>query len=78
MKVEVLGPGCPRCNRTHRLIRDTAHEMGKDIDLEHITDIKDISQRGVFHTPAVVLEGEVISEGDVPTTEQVQNWLEAI
>jgi len=73
--VQVLGPGCPKCRKTKKILQETADDMGRQIDLEHVTDVTEISRRGVFMTPAVIIDGEVVLEGRVPSSDQVKEWL---
>ena len=75
MKIEVLGPGCPKCNKTEKVLRQVAREADVDVELSHVTDVATISERGVFMTPGVVIDGEIVSEGSVPTAEQARDWL---
>ncbi len=75
MKIEVLGPGCPKCKKTEEVLRQAVRETKADVELTHVTDIATISERGVFMTPAVIIEDEIVSEGKVPTEEQAREWL---
>ncbi len=75
MKVEVLGPGCPKCRKTESLLRETAAELGVQLDLQHVTDVSEISRRGVFLTPAVIINGDTVLEGRVPSADEVRGWL---
>ncbi len=75
MKIEVLGPGCPKCKKTEKVLREAARETRADVELTHVTDIATISERGVFMTPGVVIDEEIVSEGKVPTVEQAREWL---
>jgi len=66
--IEVLGPGCTRCERTTAEIRAVVHERGVDADIRHVTDPFEIVARGVlFSIPVVLVDGVVVSTGRVPT-----------
>ena len=43
--------------------------------MEHITDFSRIASYGVMCTPALVIDGEVVSYGKVLTKEEVQHIL---
>ena len=75
MKIKVLGPGCPKCQQTERLIRETVAASGVAADVEKVTDIMEIAGYGVFSTPAVVVDGTVKSVGKIPKKDEILDWL---
>ena len=76
MKIEVLGPGCPRCRETEQRVINALAKSGKDAEVSHVTDIKEIAQRGVMFTPAVAIDGELKITGKVPTEAEIIKLLE--
>ncbi len=75
MEIKVLGPGCPKCEKTLKVVNDAIAESGVDASVEKVSDIMEIANYGVFGTPAVVVDGEVKSVGKVPGKEDVKAWL---
>ena len=75
MDIKVLGPGCPKCEKTEQTVRDAVAETGVAASIEKVKDIMQIAKYGVFGTPAVVIDGEVKSVGKIPTKEEVKAWL---
>ena len=75
MDIKVLGPGCPKCQETERLVREVVAEASVDAKIEKITDLMKIAGYGVFGTPAVVIEGEVKSVGKIPKKEEIKTWI---
>ena len=75
MEIKVLGPGCPKCQKTEQAVKDAVAEAGVDASIEKVTDIIEISKYGVFGTPAVVVDGEVKSVGKIPEKEAIKKWL---
>lgn len=75
MDIKVLGPGCPKCQQTAKIVRETVDETGIDASVEKITDPMEIAGYGVFGTPAVGVDGEVKSVGKIPTKEDVKSWI---
>lgn len=75
MEIKVLGPGCPKCQQTEKVVREALTETGVKADLLHVTDILEIGSYGVFGTPAVVVDGDVKSVGKIPTKEEVKGWI---
>jgi small redox-active disulfide protein 2 len=78
MDVKVLGPGCPKCQQTEKIVLEAVQEMGLNVNVEKVKDIKQIASYGVFGTPAVVINGEVKSVGKVPTKDEVKGWLQKV
>ncbi|MCK8603773.1 thioredoxin family protein [Desulfoferrobacter suflitae] len=75
MEIKVLGPGCPKCQQTEKVVKEAVSEAGIQANIEKITNILDIGSYGVFGTPAVVVDGEVKSVGKVPTKDEVKGWI---
>ncbi|MDY0040039.1 MAG: thioredoxin family protein [Desulforhabdus sp.] len=75
MEIKVLGPGCPKCQQTEKVVKEAVSEAGVEANIEKVTNILDIGSYGVFGTPAVVVDGEVKSVGKVPTKEEVKGWI---
>jgi small redox-active disulfide protein 2 len=76
MEIKVLGPGCPRCQQTEKVVREAAAEADVDATVEKVTDVMKIAAYGVLGTPAVVVDGEVKSVGKIPSKEDIKSWLQ--
>jgi small redox-active disulfide protein 2 len=75
MEIKVLGPGCPKCQKTEEVVKEAVSETGLSIDVAKVTDVMEIAGYGVFGTPAVIVDGEVKSVGKVPRKEDIKKWL---
>ncbi len=75
MEIKVLGPGCPKCRQTEKVVMDALAEAGVAANVEKVTDLMKIASYGVFGTPAVVVDGQVKSVGKVPGKEDVKSWI---
>lgn len=76
MKIEVLGPGCPRCQATEKNAKKAIEELGLDAKLTKVTDVVEISKRKVLSTPALLVDGEIKVSGKIPTVEEVKKILQ--
>ena len=74
-KIQVLGPGCPKCKRLTELAEAAATELGLDFELEKVTAIADIMSFGVMLTPALAVDGEVKVVGKVPSPDEIKAML---
>ena len=77
MQIKVLGPGCPKCHETEKLVREAVAETGVDATVLKVSDFQEMAMLGVFATPAVVIDGAVKCSGKVPTKREVLAWLGA-
>jgi len=75
MEIKVLGPGCAKCEKTVKLVKETIAETGADAKVEKVTDMMQIAGYKVFSTPAVVVDGEVKCSGKIPKKNEILSWL---
>ena len=64
-RVKVLGSGCAKCNALEDAVRAALMELGMDTSIDHVTDFTEIAAYGVMTTPALVIDGNVVSYGKV-------------
>ena len=70
-RVKVLGSGCAKCNALEAATKAALEQLGMDTTIEHVTDFSKIAAYGVMTTPALVVDGKVVSYGKVLKTEEV-------
>lgn len=73
--IKVLGTGCANCKTTLKMIEEQASAKGVEIELEKIEDIAQIMGFGVMSTPGVVIDGQVVHAGGVPSRDTIDSWL---
>jgi len=76
--VKVLGSGCQKCNALEAATKAALEQLGMDTTIEHVTDFAKIASYGVMSTPALVVDGKVVSYGKVLKTEEVVAILKKI
>ncbi len=69
--VKILGSGCAKCEALEVSTREALKELGMDVPIDHVTDFVQIASYGVMSTPALVLDGKVVSLGKVLKKEEV-------
>lgn len=74
-KVEVLGPGCYRCEKLFENLRSAVMEAGIECGIEKVTDIGRITSYGVMITPALVVDGKIITAGKVLSPNEIKKIL---
>ena len=76
--VKVLGSGCMKCNQLEAATKAALTQLGMDTTIDHVTDFVQIAAYGVMTTPALVVDGKVVSYGKVLNTDEVVNILQKI
>ena len=77
MKIEVLGSGCAKCMSVEQNVKKALAELAVQAEVEKVTDIQQIIQRGVMSTPALVIDGTVVFQGKSPSVEQLKELIRA-
>jgi small redox-active disulfide protein 2 len=75
MKIEVLGPGCPKCHDTFEKVRNALDELKLEAELIKVKDVFEIIDRGISVTPALIMDGKVKFQGKVPSIREIRNLL---
>ncbi|QYZ79173.1 thioredoxin family protein [Methanofollis formosanus] len=76
--IEVFGTGCAKCKRTAKNVEKAVAEMGIEAEVVKVEEINAITDRGVFLTPALAVDGEMKVEGRVPTVDEVKEILSEV
>ena len=74
-KLQVLGTGCPRCQKLAENAEAAANQLGIEYQIEKVTDINEIMKFGVMMTPALAVDGEVVVVGKVPDPQAIKAML---
>jgi small redox-active disulfide protein 2 len=71
MKIQVAGQGCPNCQTTERNVFNACAELGLKAGISHVYNIAEFVSLGVTHTPAVLVDGEIVVSGRVPAVAEL-------
>lgn len=78
MKIEVLGPGCKNCESLEKATEEAIGKLGVDASVDKVTDYGQIAARGVMSTPALAIDGKVVSSGRVLSVREVTELLTGV
>ena len=73
--IEVVGPGCARCNETHRIVQQVVDEAKLGCVVQKSTSIDRMIELGVLSSPALAIDGKVVLSGRIPKTDEVRRLL---
>ena len=74
-KIQILGAGCPKCDKLMTNAEAAAKNLGIECELEKVTDVNEIMKFSVMLTPALAVDGEVKLSGKVAEPEEIEEML---
>jgi small redox-active disulfide protein 2 len=75
MEIKVYGRGCPKCKILEENARKAADELKLNPTIEKVSDIDRIIDAGIMTTPALEIDGKIVSSGRVMTAEEIKRFL---
>ena len=72
MNFKIYGSGCAKCKTLAANAEAAAQALGIAYEVEKITEMSDIIDAGVMHTPALAVDGEIVTEGKVPGEDEIR------
>ncbi len=76
--VKVLGSGCKKCNDLEAATKQALQNLGMDTEIDHVTDFAAIASYGVMTTPALVVDGKVVSYGKVLKVQEAEELIKKV
>mgnify|MGYP001206629966 FL=1 len=73
MKIDILGVGCLKCKQLIENAEMAVKESKIQAEIIKVTDIDKITEYGVMMTPALAVDGTVISAGKVLSKEEIKD-----
>lgn len=78
MDIKILGSGCKSCHKLEANTKEALANLDIIVEIEKVTDFKDIMAYGVMKTPALVVDGKVITTGYVAKTKEIVKLLKKV
>lgn len=75
MDIKVLGPGCKNCVALEQRTKEALANLGAEATVEKIEDYDQIASYGIMATPGLVIDGQVVVAGKVPTVSAIEELL---
>jgi small redox-active disulfide protein 2 len=72
MLIQVFGPGCVNCLTLEKRVKQTIASLEIDAQYSKIEDFQIIMAYGIMRTPALAIDGKVVSQGRVPTVNELK------
>ena len=75
MNLQIYGSGCAKCQTLATNAEAAARSLGINYELEKVTDMNAIIDAGIMRTPALAVDGKILVEGKVPSTDEIRRLL---
>ena len=75
MVIQVMGGGCSKCETLLENVKEAVAHTGKTAEIQQVTDFAIIAGKGIMSTPALVIDGKVVSSGRVLKTKEIESLL---
>lgn len=76
MKLTVYGSGCAKCQQLSANAEAAARRLDLEFEVEKVTDVNAIIDAGVMRTPALAVDEEIVVEGKVPSSDELEQLLD--
>ena len=66
MKIQVLGSGCPSCQKLHEVVLRAAQELGLEKQVEYLSGsdgITKIMELGAMTSPVIAIDDQIVMAG---------------
>jgi small redox-active disulfide protein 2 len=73
--IQILGTGCTKCNRLENCVREAVLEASIDATIEKVTEMDKIMAMNVMLTPALAIDGKVVSSAKVLSKDQILKFI---
>lgn len=74
--IKVLGVGTPKDRALMVTVWAAARKLGLPVNIVLVSDLDQILESGAKAIPALVFEGKVVSEGDLPSAMEIVSMLQ--
>jgi small redox-active disulfide protein 2 len=73
--IKVFGPGCRNCERLTAVTEQALGELGRPEQVEKVTDPAEMAAHGIYSTPALMVDDELVVSGRIPGREPLKTIL---
>ena len=71
MIIQILGSGCPKCKTLEANAIEAVNKLGIEAETVKISDMDEIMDMGVMMTPALAIDGDVKTTGQLLSKEEI-------
>jgi small redox-active disulfide protein 2 len=75
LTIKVLGSGCANCKKLAYLAERAVTHLGLEAQIVKVTEYADIMQYNIMSTPGLVINGQLVSSGRIPSEAEITTFL---
>lgn len=78
MKIQVLGSGCPTCQKLYEITQKAVVEMGLKDKVEYLSGsegMQALIEIGSMTSPVLVIDGKIVMTGFTPDIEKIKSLI---
>ncbi|MCP4552065.1 MAG: thioredoxin family protein [Bacteroidetes bacterium] len=75
IKIEIIDTGCPICSGLEDNVREALKKTGKKAKIILVNKFDEIIEKGILSTPAIIIDDEIKSSGQIISVEQIKELL---
>lgn len=78
MKIQVLGSGCPTCQKLHEVVLKAAKELNLEKEVEHLSGsegITKIMELGSMSSPVLAIDDKIVMTGFNGDVEKIKSLI---
>ncbi|MEG2002116.1 MAG: thioredoxin family protein [Clostridia bacterium] len=75
MKIVIYGGGCKSCNALFENTKKAVESAKVDAEIDYVTDMKIIMQKGFLTMPVLEIDGVVASKGKVLKSAEIEKLI---
>lgn len=74
--IQVLGSGCPTCQKLYEITKKAVGELGLDIEVDYITDVQKILDMGLMQSPVLAINSKPVMVGFTPDVNKIKKIIQ--
>jgi len=75
MKIQVFGMGCRNCHQLEANVKQAVAKSSISAEIGMVTDPVKIAEAGIMMTPALAVNGDVVTMGRVTSVQEILELL---
>lgn len=78
MKIQVLGSGCPTCEKLHQLVLEVARELDLEKNVEYFSGAEGVTKivsLGAMTSPALAIDDQLVLVGSSNDKEKIKQLI---
>ena len=73
--IQIVGSGFGECEKLENRCREIVEENAIEAKIELVSDPRQFTTLGVLQTPGLLINGKVVSTGDLPDEVNILSWI---